>query len=67
LINTRNKKQLVKEIMQSKKLMVLLALSTRRDLDDKERKKVKKQLWIFAKFLHLLFFVTWRWLAASLS
>jgi hypothetical protein len=41
---TRNKNRLVKEIMQSKELMVLLALSTRRDLDDKEKKKVKKQL-----------------------
>jgi hypothetical protein len=41
---TRNKNRLVKEIMQSKELMVLLAVSTRRDLDDKEKKKVKKQL-----------------------
>ena len=41
---TRNKNRLVKEIVQSKELMVLLALSTRRDLDEKEKKKVKKQL-----------------------
>ena len=41
---SRNKKRLVKEILQSKELMVLLAYSTRRDLDEKEKKKVKKQL-----------------------
>ncbi|WP_026708768.1 LETM1-related biofilm-associated protein [Flavobacterium frigidarium] len=41
---TRNKNRLVKEIVQSKELMILLALSTRRDLDEKEKKKVKKQL-----------------------
>jgi len=41
---TRNKKRLLKEIMQSKELVVLLAYSTRRDLDEKEKKKVKKQL-----------------------
>jgi hypothetical protein len=41
---TRNKNRLVKEIMQSKELMILLAASTRRDLEDKEKKKVKKQL-----------------------
>ena len=41
---SRNKNRLVKEIMQSKELMVLLAHSTRRDLDEKEKKKVKKQL-----------------------
>ncbi len=40
----RNKSRLVKEIIQSKELMVLLAYSTRRDLDEKEKKKVKKQL-----------------------
>lgn len=43
LIN-RNKKRLVKEISQSKELMVLLAYSTQRDLDKDEKKKVKKQL-----------------------
>lgn len=43
LVN-RNKNRLVKEIVQSKELMVLLANSTRRDLDEKEKKKVKKQL-----------------------
>lgn len=43
LIN-RNKKRLVKEISQSKELMVLLAHSTTRDLDKTEKKKVKKQL-----------------------
>ncbi|MBE0391177.1 LETM1-related biofilm-associated protein [Flavobacterium sp. PL002] len=41
---TRNKNRLVKEIIQSKELMILLAVSTTRDLDDKEKKKVKKQL-----------------------
>lgn len=40
----RNKTRLIKEIVQSKELMILLAYSTRRDLDDKEKKKVKKQL-----------------------
>ena len=41
---TRNKNRLVKEIVQSKELMILLAHSTHRDLDAKEKKKVKKQL-----------------------
>ena len=41
---SRNKTRLVKEIVQSKELMVLLAYSTRRDLDEKEKKKIKKQL-----------------------
>lgn len=41
---SRNKNRLVKEIVQSKELMVLLAYSTRRDLDEKEKKKVRKQL-----------------------
>lgn len=41
---TRNKNRLIKEIMQSKELVVLLAHSTRRDLDPKEKKKIKKQL-----------------------
>jgi hypothetical protein len=41
---SRNKNRLIKEILESKELMVLLAYSTRRDLDDKEKKKVKKQL-----------------------
>ena len=41
---TRNKNRLAKEISQSKELVVLLAHSTRRDLDAKEKKKVKKQL-----------------------
>ncbi|UQD56565.1 LETM1-related biofilm-associated protein [Flavobacterium sp. K5-23] len=41
---TRNKNRLVKEIVLSKELMILLAISTRRDLDEKEKKKVKKQL-----------------------
>jgi hypothetical protein len=40
----RNKNRLIKEIVQSKELMMLLAYSTRRDLDEKEKKKVKKQL-----------------------
>ena len=33
---SRNKKRLIKEIVQSKELMILLAYSTRRDLDEKE-------------------------------
>ncbi len=41
---SRNKNRLIKEIIQSKELMILLAYSTRRDLDEKEKKKVKKQL-----------------------
>jgi hypothetical protein len=41
---SRNKTRLIKEIIQSKELMLLLAHSTRRDLDEKEKKKVKKQL-----------------------
>lgn len=41
---SRNKNRLVKEISQSGELMVLLANSTTRDLDEKEKKKVKKQL-----------------------
>jgi predicted DNA-binding protein YlxM (UPF0122 family) len=40
----RNKKRLAKEISQSKELMILLAISTKRDLDESERKKVKSQL-----------------------
>ncbi|MFA9187804.1 LETM1-related biofilm-associated protein [Flavobacterium sp. FBOR7N2.3] len=41
---SRNKNRLVKEIIQSKELMLLLAYSTRRDLSEKEKKKVKKHL-----------------------
>jgi hypothetical protein len=41
---SRNKTRLLKEIIQSKELMLLLAHSTHRDLDEKEKKKVKKQL-----------------------
>ena len=41
---SRNKNRLVKEIIESKELMVLLATSTTRDLEEKEKKKVKKQL-----------------------
>lgn len=40
----RNRKRLVKELSESKELMVLLAHSTKRDLDKDEKKKVKKQL-----------------------
>jgi hypothetical protein len=43
LIN-RNRKRLIKEISESKELMVLLAHSTQRELDKTEKKKVKKQL-----------------------
>ncbi len=41
---TRNKNRLIRELSESKELMVLLAKSTARDLDEKEKKKVKKQL-----------------------
>lgn len=41
---TRNKNRLLKELSQSGELMVLLAHSAKRDLDEKEKKKVKKQL-----------------------
>ncbi|WP_264564901.1 LETM1-related biofilm-associated protein [Flavobacterium sp. N3904] len=41
---SRNKTRLLKEIIQSKELMLLLAHSTHRDLDEKEKKKVKKQI-----------------------
>lgn len=41
---SRNKNRLLKELLQSKELMVLLAHSTHRDLDEKEKRKVKKQL-----------------------
>lgn len=41
---SRNKKRLIKEITQSKELMDLLVNSTRRDLNETEKKKVKKQL-----------------------
>ncbi|MBF0693627.1 MAG: hypothetical protein IR153_01045 [Flavobacterium sp.] len=40
----RNRNRLAKEISKSKELVVLLAHSTRRDLDPKEKKKIKKQL-----------------------
>ncbi|MGV9003701.1 LETM1-related biofilm-associated protein [Flavobacterium sp.] len=41
---TRNKKRLIKEILESKELVQLLAKSTIRDLDSVEKKKVKNQL-----------------------
>ncbi len=41
---SRNKNRLVKEIVQSKELMLLLKDSTQRELNEKEKKKVKKQL-----------------------
>lgn len=44
LLIKRNKNRLLKEISESGELMVLLANSTRRDLNEKEKKKVKKQL-----------------------
>jgi hypothetical protein len=40
----RNKNRLVKEIMESGELVKLLAASTTRDLDEKEKKKVRKQI-----------------------
>ena len=44
VLMNRNKNRLVKEISESKELMLLLARSTQRDLDKEEKKKVKKQL-----------------------
>lgn len=41
---TRNKKRLIKEISQSKELMILLAKSTQRDLSSEEKKVVKSQI-----------------------
>lgn len=41
---TRNKNRLVKEITESGELMKLIAYSTKRDLSDKEKKRMKKQL-----------------------
>lgn len=40
----RNRSRLMKEITQSGELMKLLALSTTRDLDEKEKKKIRKQI-----------------------
>lgn len=44
LLIHRNKKRLIKELSNSKELLVLLAKSTRKDLDENEKKTVKKQL-----------------------
>lgn len=44
LLINRNKRRLAKEISQSGELMKLLAVSAKRDLDEKEKKRVKKQL-----------------------
>lgn len=41
---TRNKKRIVKELVESKELMVLLTHATQRELNAKEKKKMKKQL-----------------------
>ncbi|MDY0089483.1 MAG: LETM1-related biofilm-associated protein [Flavobacteriaceae bacterium] len=40
----RNRKRLVKEISQSKELMLLITRSTQRELTETEKKKVRKQL-----------------------
>lgn len=40
----RNKNRFLKEITESKELMHLLAKSTHKDLDQEEKKKIKKQL-----------------------
>ncbi|MEW7278362.1 LETM1-related biofilm-associated protein [Aquimarina sp. 2201CG1-2-11] len=40
----RNKKRLIKEISESKELMILLGQSTLRDLSTEEKQQVKKQL-----------------------
>jgi hypothetical protein len=44
LLINRNKKRLSKELSNNGELMLLLTHSTHRSLDDKEKKKVKKQL-----------------------
>ena len=44
LLISRNKKRLIKELQQSKELVVLLKQSTQRDLEKSEKKLVKKQL-----------------------
>lgn len=41
---SRNSKRLVKELRESKELMVLLTKSTQRDLTDEEHKKIQEQL-----------------------
>jgi hypothetical protein len=40
----RNKKRLQKELAESRELVVLLAYSTQRELDEAEKKKMKRQL-----------------------
>jgi hypothetical protein len=44
LLINRNKNRLVKELSNNGELMLLLTHSTHRNLDEKEKKKVKKQL-----------------------
>lgn len=41
---SRNSKRLVKELKESKELLVLLTQSTQRDLTDEEQKKIQEQL-----------------------
>jgi hypothetical protein len=40
----RNKKRIIKELVESKELMVLLTHATKRELTSTEKKKMKKQL-----------------------
>ncbi|MEZ4838466.1 LETM1-related biofilm-associated protein [Flavobacterium sp.] len=44
MLITRNKKRLLKELTESKELVKLLAASTTRELDNNEKKRMKKQL-----------------------
>lgn len=44
LLISRNKKRLIKELSNNAELMLLLTHSTHRNLEDKEKKKIKKQL-----------------------
>lgn len=44
LLIKRNKNRLIKELSNNKDLVLLLTHSTHRNLDDKEKKKIKKQL-----------------------
>ncbi|MFN3640998.1 MAG: LETM1 domain-containing protein, partial [Flavobacterium sp.] len=41
---SRNKKRIIKELVESKELMVLLTHATQRELTGSEKKKMKKQL-----------------------
>lgn len=55
---SRNSKRLIKELRESKELMVLLTQSTHRDLTDEEHKKIQEQLMdIFKSIPSLAIFI----------